>query len=77
MTTRAMRGQGGEGVVMLVAKKYAPVCARNYSGAQFIAKIRGPILISSPDPGTAGYWEGKLNGSYGSRTLQLQFRPAC
>ena len=62
-SARMMRKWGEEGGVMQVAKNITWVCARNYSGAQFIAQSRGPIPGPSLDPGPAGYWLGKLHGS--------------
>ena len=62
-----------EGGVIQVAKKNSRVCARNCSGAQFIAPSRGPIPGHSPAPGPAGDWGGELRGSYGSATSQPRF----
>ena len=57
---------GGEGGVILVAKRCMRVCAQNYSGARFIAPSRGPIPNPSPDPGPAGDWGGDFRGSCGN-----------
>ena len=51
-------GRGHIGGIFL-----ARVCARNYSGAKFIAPSRGPILSPSPSPSHAGDWEVILRGS--------------
>ena len=45
------------------------VCARNYSGAQFIAPIRGPILSPILAPRPTGDWEGEIHESCGNTTL--------
>ena len=55
-------------------KIISQLCARNYSRAQFIAPIWGPILNSYPYPGPTGDWEGNIRGSCGSGTSQPQFR---
>ena len=66
-----MRGEGGG---TLVKKCFVRVCERNYSGAKFIAPIRGLILNPSLATGTAGEWEGKLRGSCRSMTSRPQLR---
>ena len=69
-------GGGGWGGVMQVAKTFVRLCAQNYSGAQFIASIQDLILITSPDPGTAGYWEEIYMDHAGVQPLDRNFYPA-
>ena len=68
---RARCANKGEKVgVMQVAKSFVRVCARNYSGTQFIAPRQGPIpvpglvttdLQTSPDQKLDINWEAKSN----------------
>ena len=50
---------------------------QEYSGAQFIAPIQGPILGISPVTGTAGDWEYNLRGSYRSTTTWPRLQSGC
>ena len=44
------------------------VCAQNYSGAQFIAPTRGPILGPSLVPSPTGDWGDKIRVFVGFHT---------
>ena len=55
-----MRKQGGGGGSCRWRNNITQVCALNYSGARFIAPIRGPILCTSMYTSPSGDWGGDL-----------------
>ena len=59
---------------MQVAKFFVRVCTQNYSGALFIAPIRGLILVPSLVNGPAGDWGNYIHGPCMSMTLQPQLQ---
>ena len=65
-----MHGLGGGGQGCVDGVFFAQVCARNYSGVQFIVPKLCPILIPSPAHGPAGYQGDYLYGSCRIITLQ-------
>ena len=59
-----MRGRAGEEIILCG-------CARNYSGANFVASIPYPNPIPGLSPCPTGDWVDNLHGSYWITILQV------